>query len=100
MTKAKRTADEMFPVVETYLDSELTQKDFSAEHDMSAAVLNYWLAKYRSKSAESGAFLEIHPGAAAPPERPLLEVCYPHGVKLRIFTPLKAAYLDHLLSRV
>ncbi len=99
MKKEKRTADEMFPVVEAYLASELTQKEFSAEHGMSAAVLCYWLAKYRRKSAESGAFLEIHPVAAAP-ERPLLEVCYPHGVKLRIFTPLKAAYLDHLLSRV
>lgn len=96
MTKAQRTTDEMFPVVEEYIESELTQKDFSAEHGMSIAVLNYWLAKYRRKSTESEAFLEIHPGAAA--ERPLLEVCYPHGVKLRIFTPLKAAYLDHLLS--
>ena len=97
MKKGKRTADEMLPVVEAYLDSELTQKEYSAEHGMSAAVLNYWVAKYRRQSAESGAFLEIHPGAAA--ERPLLEVCYPHGVRLRIFTPLKAAYLDHLLSR-
>ena len=32
MMKEKRTADEMFPVVEAYLGSELTQKDFSAEH--------------------------------------------------------------------
>ncbi len=88
----------MFPVVETYLASEFTQKEFSAEHDMSVAVLNYWLAKYRSKSVETGAFLEIHPGATSAAERPLLEVCYPHGVKLRIFTPLQPAYLDHLLS--
>lgn len=88
----------MFPVVEAYLASESTQKDFSAEHGMSVAVLNYWLAKYRRKAVETGAFLEIHPGATSAAERPLLEVCYPHGVKLRIFTPLKPAYLDHLLS--
>ncbi len=88
----------MFPVVEAYLGSELTQKDFSAEHGISVAVLCYWLSKYRRKSVESGAFLEIHPGAAATAELPLLEVCYPSGVRLRIFSPLKAAYLDHLLS--
>ncbi len=98
MTRIKRDAAEMFPVVEAYLASTVTQKDFSAEHGISVAVLCYWLSKYRRKSAESGAFLEIHPGAAVAAERPLLEVCYPHGVKLRIFTPLQPAYLDHLLS--
>ena len=88
----------MFPVVEAYFSSESTQKDCSAEHGISVAVLCYWLAKYRRKSTESGAFLEIHPGGAVAAERPLLEVCYPSGVRLRIFSPLKAAYLDHLLS--
>ena len=98
MTRIKRNAAEMFPVVEAYLASPVTQKDFSTEHGMSVAVLCYWLAKYRRKSTESGAFLEIHPATAVAAERPLLEVCYPGGVRLRIFTPLKPAYLDHLLS--
>lgn len=98
MTRIKRNAEEMFPLVESYLSSQVTQKEFSAEHGMSVAVLNYWLSKYRSESVETGAFLEIHPSGAVAAERPLLEVCYPHGVKLRIFTPLKPAYLDHLLS--
>ncbi len=90
----------MFPLVESYIEGELTQQDFSAEHGMSLPVFCYWLAKYRRKSAESNAFLEIHTGVAAAAERPLLEVCYPTGVRLRIFSPLKAAYLDHLLSSV
>ncbi len=98
MTRIKRNAEEMFPLVESYLSSQVTQKEFSAENAMSVAVLNYWLSKYRRSSEETGAFLEIHPGATSAAERPLLEVCYPHGVKLRIFTPLKPAYLDHLLS--
>lgn len=74
MTKENRTAHEMFPMVESYLGSELTQRDFSAEHKISVYVLNYWLAKYRRKSAETGTFMEIQPVAAAT-ERPLLEVC-------------------------
>ncbi len=88
----------MFPLVESYIEGELTQQDFSAEHGMSLPVFCYWLAKYRREAAEPGAFLEIQPVAAT--ERPLLEVCYPTGVRLRIFSPLKAAYLDHLLSSV
>lgn len=99
MTKTKKSAAEMFPLVEAYLGSELTQRDFSAEHGMSVPVLCYWLAKYRREAAEPGAFLEIQPVAVAA-ERPLLEVCYPTGVQLRIFSPLKAASLDHLFSRV
>ena len=87
----------MFPLVELYIEGERTQRDFSAEHGMSLPVFRYWLAKYRRETAEPRAFLEILPAAA---ERPLLEVCYPTGVRLRIFSPLKAAYLDHLLSSV
>jgi len=87
----------MFPVVETYLSSSQTQKVFCGEHSISQAVLTYWLAKYRREAESSNAFLEIRPVEMAP-EHPLLEVCYPTGVRLRIFSPLKAAYLDHLLS--
>ncbi len=99
MTKANRTAREMYPLVESYIEGELTQRDFSAEHGMSLPVFCYWLAKYRRETAEPDAFLEVQPVAAAA-ERPLLEVCYPTGVRLRIFSPLKAAYLDHLLTSV
>ena len=97
MTHSRRTATDMYPLMEIYLSGAATQKQFSAEHGMSVAVLNYWLAKYRRQSSDTGAFLEIRP-VAREPQNPLLEVCYPSGVRLRIFTPLRAAYLDHLLS--
>jgi hypothetical protein len=97
MARKMRRSEEMFPVVETYLASPVTQKAFCSEHAISQAVLNYWLAKYRCEAETLNAFLEIRPVEAAP-EHPLLEVCYPTGVKLRIFSPLKAAYLDHQLS--
>ena len=99
MTEAKRTAREMSPLVEACLASKLTQQEFRAEHDMSVAVRCYRLARYRRKSSEIEAFLDILTGAAAS-ERPLLEECYPRGVRLRIVSPLKAAYIDHLLSSV
>jgi transposase-like protein len=98
MTESKKNcAEEMFPLVETYLSSPATQKEFSAANGMSLHVLNYWLAKYRRERAESGAFLEIVPAAEAA-DRPLLEISYPTGVRLRVFSPLTPAYLDHLLS--
>jgi len=92
-----RRSEEMFPLIESYESRSVTQTAFCAEHGLSQAVLNYWLAKYRREAESSNAFLEIRPVETAP-EHPLLEVCYPTGVRLRIFSPLKAAYLDHLLS--
>jgi len=94
----KNSAEEMFPLVEAYLGSSATQKEFSTEHGMSLHVLNYWIAKYRRERAESGAFVEIVPTTEAV-DRPLLEISYPTGVRLRVFSPLTPAYLDHLLSR-
>ena len=94
----KKSAQEMFPLVEAFLSSPATQKEFSAEHGISLSVLNYWVGKYRRVRAESGSFLEIVPNAE-PTERPLLEISYPSGVRLRIFSPLTPASLDHLRSQ-
>lgn len=47
MARRRRTAAEMFPLIEQYLGRSITQKSFCAEHDLSLGVLTYWLAKYR-----------------------------------------------------
>ena len=89
----------MFPLVQDYLSGTRTQTEMAAQNGMSTAVFAYWVSKYRRRASESDAFLEIRPVAAAAPEHPLLEVCYPSGVRLRIYTPLTRAYLDHLISQ-
>jgi len=96
MTPSKQTNHEMYPLVELYLASEQTQKAFCAEHGLPVTKLNYWLAKYRKQNS-SGAFLEITP-QRTPAEQPLLEVVYPHGVRLRLFAPLAPAALERLLG--
>jgi hypothetical protein len=98
MTASRATADAMFPLVETYVNGQFTQKAFCAEHGISQGKLNYWLAKYRRQTREqAGDFIEITPGGA-PDERALLEVVFPHGVRLRFFTPVEPAYLERLLT--
>ncbi len=54
MTQTKRSATQMFPLMESYLSSDAPQKEFASQNGMSVAVLNYWLAKYRRQSADSG----------------------------------------------
>ena len=97
MTQARRTAREMYPLVQRYLEGHKTQKAFCAEHAISTSVLSYWLAKYRRETAQkTDAFIEIMP-EAVPQEQALLEVIYPHGVRLRLFAPVETAYLEPLL---
>ncbi len=87
----------MYPLVQRYLQGHKTQKVFCAEHGISTSILNYWLAKYRRETPhKTGAFIEIMP-AAAPQEQALVEVVYPHGVRLRLFTSVETAYLEPLL---
>ena len=97
MTQPRRTTRAMYPLVERYLRGHKTQKVFCAEHGISTSILCYWLAKYRRETPDkSGAFIEIMP-AAPPQEQALVEVVYPHGVRLRLFTPVETAYLEPLL---
>lgn len=97
MTQARRTARAMYPLVERYLRGHKTQKVFCAEHGISTSVLSYWLAKYRRETPQKpDAFIEIMP-SAAPQEQAVLEVVYPHGVRLRLFAPVEPSYLAPLI---
>ena len=97
MTQAKRTAQEMYPLVERYLQGHLTQKAFCREHGISTSRLNYWLTKYRKEATQkSEAFIEILPGARQ--EQALLEVVYPQSVRLRLLAPVAPSYLAPLLQ--
>lgn len=99
MTQARRTAREMYRLVQRYLEGHKTQKAFCAEHGISVTMLNYWLAKYRRETAQKpDAFIEILP-EAAPQEQALLEVIYPHGVRLRLFAPVEPSFLVPLIRR-
>ena len=99
MARSQRSAQQMFPLVEAYLAGSQTQKVFCAEHHLSTAVLNYWLKKYRGQHDEgpTAAFVEVRPEPAGPAEA-FLEICYPHGVRLRFFAPVPPAYLERLLT--
>jgi hypothetical protein len=47
MAPQPTTEQEMFPLVESWLKSRLTQKQFCATHQMPAHILAYWVGRYR-----------------------------------------------------
>ena len=91
----KRTANQMYPMVEAYLASDQTQDTFCADTGISVAVLNYWLKKYRSEHGERPAsFVQITPASSG---KICLEIAYPGGIRLRFDRLVPAAYLRELL---
>jgi hypothetical protein len=58
--KPTRTEQEMFPLIESWLKSKLTQKEFSQKHKLPLHILPYWIGRYRN----------AHPIEHAPPSNP------------------------------
>ena len=98
-----RTSDEMFPIVEDWLQSGLTQKEYSQRHDLPLHILPYWAGRYRkaqqnpisqSDQSSSGHFIPVstdknmHGG---------MEVVLPTGVVIRFADQVPVNYLQQLL---
>ena len=95
-----RTSEEMFPVVEDWLQSGLTQKAYSQQHQLPSHVLPYWVGKYRkTQSADTQEYSPfIRLTAPTTPSIQGMEIQLPTGVVIRFAQPVPAAYLQQLLS--
>ena len=101
MKQQKRTKEEMYPLVEAYLDrrESVTVREFSSSHDISEGVFTYWLGKYRRHLAPADQFIDITPPVGSQDSQPLVELLYPNGIRLRMFVPVEPAYLRSLVSQ-
>ena len=97
-----RTEKEMFPMVEKWLASGITQKAFSQSNGLALHIMPYWVARYRKvhgpnqpTPATSAGFIEIPtPKAIASP----IEVALPSGAVIRFSSLIPVSYLQELLS--
>ncbi len=95
MGAPRRTAKEMYPLVELYEESGQTAAAFCAESGISHAQLVYWRRKYRREVVSAGSFVEISSPATGDQAR--VEVRYPSGMCVRFFAPVSASYLVQLV---
>jgi hypothetical protein len=95
-----RTAEEMFPVVEDWLESGLTQKEYSQQHQLAKHILPYWAGRYRkthpSSDQETCSFIRLSTPSA--PSVDGMEVVLPTGVVIRFVSTVPVAYLQQLLK--
>ena len=104
---ARKTAAIMFPVVEKYLASGLSQKAFCDQHKLPAASLSYWLRKYRKAHAGSpavpaprtpDAFVPIRITATSSTQS-ACELVFPNGVTVRFSHPVEPGLFIQLIHR-
>ena len=101
MTQIK-TEKEMFPLVEEWLRSGLTQKEFGQMHGLALHLMPYWVARYRkahpsaapTPTASSGFIQLPTPQASITP----MEVALPSGAVIRFSSLIPVSYLQELLS--
>jgi transposase-like protein len=77
-----KTATQMFPLVESWRKSGLTQKEFSQQHGVSEHVFYYWVSRYRnaqpvSPLPGSGPVANPQPVAAAEPAPAFIRLSWP-----------------------
>ena len=96
--RKRRKTEDMFPLIEQYLDSGQKQAEFCQAHDLPKSVFAYWLARYRAVPASSTeGFVEVvraERGTAATG----IELEYPNGVKIRLLREIAPDDLKMLLK--
>ena len=73
----------MYPLIESYLSSEMSQLDFCNSNGIAQHVLSYWLKQYReqdsNKKIQSFAQVEL-----SKPESKNVQIIFPNGLEIKI----------------
>jgi transposase len=104
-----RTEKEMFPMVEKWLASGITQKAFSQSNGLALHIMPYWVARYRKvhgptqvtpvstqvTPATSTGFIQLPTPQSTVSS---MEVALPSGAVVRFSSLIPVSYLQELLS--
>jgi len=92
MSRKFKSQAEMFPLIERWQSSSLSQSAFCLEHDVSLSTFGYWRSKYMKSMDTDGDFISIE--AEHTPSR--LEVLFPNGVRV-FLDQLDTSVLESLI---
>lgn len=97
-----RSAAEMFPLIQKWEGSGLSQKTFCNDHGIKPHVFCYWLRRYREQGKlvdqDPAGFVsvELDPPSA---ESVIAEVVYPDGTRLILQERVSLSFLQSLLLK-
>lgn len=93
---ARKTASEMFPLMELWEEGSDSREVFCGLHHISLSAFAYWRGRYLdSKKEKHSGFVEIQPEWSSS-----LEGTYPNGVKIRLPQDTSLADLRVLIELV
>jgi transposase-like protein len=99
-----RSVEEMFPLIQEWGRSSLSQKEFYTHHRIKPHVFYYWLRRYREEeepaSKGAGGFVSVEMAEEEPSEAVLAEVIYSDGTRLVLKERVSAAFLQGILPKV
>jgi hypothetical protein len=84
--KPIRTEQEMFPLIESWLKSKLTQKEFSQKHKLPLHILPYWIGRYQkahslaenpAPTSTTASFIQLTPPVTSARPTPTLDPTTP-----------------------
>lgn len=97
-----RSSSEMFPVIEEWKQSGLSQKEFCKRHGLKPHILCYWRKRYeerdQSQVAQSKGFVSIEMDHKID-HSVLAEVIYSDGTRLIFKERVRLGFLQGLLSK-
>ena len=75
-----RTSETMYPLVEDYLSSGLSQEQYCDTQPFTASTFGYWVRKYKQENQESASagFIALNPTVPSGQA----EMIYPNGIRV------------------
>ena len=98
MKKRRRTAAEIFPLIEAVEQNEMSRETFCHKTGLKECSFHYWRKKFRSQNVGSNAFIEL-PKMELSNGRHEMEVEFRSGVKLRFSSLVPVSYLSQILQQ-
>lgn len=79
----QRKQSEMYPLVEEYLTSEVSQREFCQSHQIKVHTFQYWLSKYKQeqiKENQMDKFIPLEVNDSSSLLNQVVRISYPSGM--------------------
>jgi transposase-like protein len=79
----QRKQSEMYPLVQEYLSSEVSQREFCQGHQIKIHTFQYWLSKYKQgelKENHLDKFIPLEVNESSPLLNQMVRISYPSGM--------------------
>ncbi len=96
MSEKPVNRESMFPMINAWQKSGVSQKAFCKKAGISYSVFHYWYKCYRDQE-KPGTFIELK--AAEPVQtKATIEICFPNGIRVLFHEPVSFELLKSIVS--